>query len=63
MKTAGCHEEIFSPQAFEAIYATTNGLPRLINNLVTACLILAAGEKKTVIDQEIVYQAQKELEI
>ncbi|MBC7346427.1 MAG: AAA family ATPase [Clostridia bacterium] len=63
LKKAGCHEEIFSPQGFEAIYATTNGLPRLINNLVTTCLILAAGEKKTVVDQEIVYQAQKELEI
>jgi type II secretory pathway predicted ATPase ExeA len=63
LKKAGCHEEIFTPQAFEAIYATTNGPPRLVNNLVTACLILATGDKKTVIDLEIVYQAQKELEI
>jgi len=63
LKRAGCHEEILTPQAFEAIYATTNGLPRLVNNLVTTCLILAASDKKTIIDHEIVYQAQKELEI
>ena len=63
LKRAGCHEEILTPQSFEAIYATTNGLPRLVNNLVTTCLILAASDKKTIIDHEIVYQAQKELEI
>ncbi|CEP66868.1 AAA+ ATPase domain [Moorella glycerini] len=35
----GLHEDIFTPAAFETIYAITKGLPRLINNLVTTCMI------------------------
>ena len=63
LKQAGMVEEIFTDSAFEAIYATTNGLPRLINSLVTNCLLYAYGKKQRQIDEEVVYQAQTELNI
>jgi general secretion pathway protein A len=46
-----------------AINSTTNGLPRLINSLVTNCLLYAYGKKQRQIDDEVVYQAQNELNI
>jgi len=63
LKSAGLHEEVFNPAALEAIYGITKGLPRLINNLVTTCLIIASGKKQRQIDEDVVYQAQQELEI
>jgi len=63
LKLAGLHEDIFAPAALEAIYGITNGLPRLVNNLVTTCMLCACGKKQRLIDAEIVYQAQRELEI
>ena len=63
LQNAGLREEIFTPAAIEAIYCITNGLPRLVNNLVTTCLISACGKKQRQIDADVVYQAQRELEI
>ncbi len=62
LKNAGLHEEIFTPAALENIYSITHGLPRLVNNLATTCLICAYGKKLRQIDAEVVYQAQQELE-
>jgi type II secretory pathway predicted ATPase ExeA len=63
LKSAGLHEEVFTPAAAEAIYGITKGLPRLVNNLVTTCLIIASGKKQRQVDEDVVYQAQQELEI
>ncbi|ABO49077.1 AAA ATPase [Desulforamulus reducens MI-1] len=63
LKQAGLIEEIFTDSAIDAIYATTKGLPRLINNLVTNCLLYAYYKKLRQIDEEVVYQAQNELNI
>ena len=63
LKSAGLHEEVFTPAAVEAIYGITKGLPRLVNNLVTTCLIIASGKKQRQVDEDVVYQAQQELEI
>jgi general secretion pathway protein A len=63
LKLAGVHEELFSSAAIEAIYSITNGLPRLVNSLVTASLLSACEKKQSQIDEEIVYQAQTELNI
>ncbi|MBE3588906.1 MAG: hypothetical protein IMW93_10255 [Thermoanaerobacteraceae bacterium] len=46
LKNAGLHEQIFTTAACEAIYAITKGLPRLVNNLVTTCLLCAYGRKQ-----------------
>jgi len=63
LQIAGLHDEVFTPAAIEAIYGITKGLPRLVNNLVTTCLIIASGKKERQIDEDIVYQAQQEQEI
>lgn len=60
---AGMHEELFTPSAFEAIFAITNGSIRLVNSLTTACLLSACEKKVRSIDEEIVYLAQAELNI
>lgn len=63
LKIAGIHEEIFTQSAIEGIYAITNGSPRLVNSLVTASLLSACEKKVRQVDEEIVYQAQAELNI
>lgn len=63
LKNAGLMEDIFTDAAFEAIYSTTNGLPRVVNSLITNCLLYAFSKKQLQIDEEVVYQAQTELNI
>lgn len=63
LKYAGLHEEIFNQSALDAIYSITNGFPRLINSLVTNCLLFACEKKQMLIDEEVVYHAQEELNI
>jgi type II secretory pathway predicted ATPase ExeA len=63
LKLAGVNEEIFTAPALEAMYSVTNGLPRLVNNLATACLLYACGHKKRLVDEETVYQAQEEIDL
>lgn len=63
LKQAGLVEEIFMDSALDAIYASTNGLPRLVNSLLTNCLLYACEKKQRQIDEEVVYQAQGELNI
>lgn len=63
LAAAGLYEEVFTSSALEAIYAISNGLPRLVNNLATTCLIYACGQKQRQVDADMVYQAQQELEL
>ncbi|MDA8211654.1 MAG: AAA family ATPase [Clostridia bacterium] len=63
LKLAGLHEDIFTGPALEAINSVTGGLPRLVNNLVTNCLLVACEKKQRQIDEEVVYQAQNELNL
>lgn len=63
LEQAGLIENIFDDSALEAIYASTNGLPRLINSLLTNCLLYACEKKQRHIDEEVVYQAQSELNV
>lgn len=61
LKLAGCHEPIFTENAFELLYSCTNGCIRTLNSLVKMCLISGANQKMTSIDTEVVFQAQSEL--
>ncbi|MDI6602490.1 MAG: AAA family ATPase [Thermoanaerobacteraceae bacterium] len=63
MKIAGTADDIFTKSAYEAVYSATKGIPRLINNLVTASLIYAYSKKQKEIDEEAIYQAQNEINI
>ncbi|TZE82966.1 AAA family ATPase [Calorimonas adulescens] len=63
MEIAGTADDIFTKSAYEAVYSATKGIPRLINNLVTASLIYAYSKKQKEIDEEAIYQAQNEINI
>ena len=63
LKAAGLHENIFTPAAIEAIYSASKGVPRLVNSLATASLMYACSIKQKHIDEEIVYQGQKDFEV
>lgn len=60
LRLAGAVEEVLTDSAYQAIFATTNGLPRLVNSLVTNCLLFSYEKKLRRIDEEVVYQAQSE---
>jgi type II secretory pathway predicted ATPase ExeA len=63
-KVAGADAQgIFTPAATECLYAASSGLPRALNNLICASLTLAAVTDKRTIDEECVYQAERDMEI
>lgn len=63
LKAAGVSENIFTQAALEAIYSLSKGVPRLVNNLATASLMYACSKRIHHIDEEIVYQGQKDFEV
>jgi type II secretory pathway predicted ATPase ExeA len=63
LKIAGCSEPIFTDNAFELLFSSTNGCLRPLNSLARMCLISGANEKLKSIDAEVVFQAQTELNI
>ncbi|MGI6124700.1 MAG: ExeA family protein [Acetivibrionales bacterium] len=63
LKAAGANENIFTKAALEAIYSISKGVPRLVNNLATASLMYACSKRVQQIDEEIVYQGQKDFEV
>ncbi|HEY5562445.1 MAG TPA: AAA family ATPase [Clostridiaceae bacterium] len=63
LKAAGVTHGIFTPTAIDAIYSASRGIPRLVNNLATASLMYACASKMAEINEETVYQGQKDFEI
>ena len=63
LKAAGNTNDIFTPQAIEVIYSLSKGVPRLINNIAIASLMYGCATKKDFIDEEAVYQGQKDFEL
>ena len=41
LKQAGCHEEVFDENALQAISNGASGIPRMIDNLCSRCLLIA----------------------
>lgn len=60
---AGLSEKIFDPSSVEAIFGISKGAPRLVNNLAVSSLMYAFSKKLNLIDDETVYQGQKDSEI
>jgi type II secretory pathway predicted ATPase ExeA len=54
---------VFTEAAGEIVFSNTKGIPRLINNLATAALTCAYAKNQQSIDDEVVYQASKDIEI
>jgi len=63
MEIAGVARDVFTEQAIEQIHLSSNGFPRNINNIVTACFMFCKWKKLDTVDEEVVYQASIELAV
>jgi len=54
---------VFTGAALESIYTSTGGALRLVNTLATASLACACSRNQNVVDEETVYQADRDIEI
>ncbi len=63
MKWAGSSEKVFEPEVKELIHDYSNGLPRQINNIATACLINANILKAQKINLELLNQTMDEIQL
>jgi type II secretory pathway predicted ATPase ExeA len=54
---------IFTDTALESIFTATGGAVRLINTLAAASLTCACSRNQDMVDEEIVYQADRDIEI
>lgn len=63
LSQAGGDAQIIDDSVKAAIHDFTGGIPRAINNLATACLIQATGEKLARIDDNVFQQAASEFQL
>jgi type II secretory pathway predicted ATPase ExeA len=63
LKIAGCTEPIFTDDALELFYSSSNGLLRPLNAIARMSLIAGANKNTRVIDSELIYEAQTEVNI
>ncbi len=60
MRRVGASDKIFETEVKQELHEYTRGIPRLINNLATACLINAASQNRQQIDLGIFRQTLNE---
>ncbi|MGD9679315.1 MAG: ExeA family protein [Vulcanibacillus sp.] len=63
LKGAKCHISIFSENALEAIVNAGNGVPRIINKICNASLLIGHNKNVDEINNEIVMMAVNETEL
>lgn len=63
LKLASSNEEIFSEEALNCLYSCCKSSVRILNTLIINCLMLGKQNKKTIIDEEIVINAKKEMDL
>jgi type II secretory pathway predicted ATPase ExeA len=54
---------IFTDAALESLFTAAAGSVRLVNSLAAACLTCACSQNSYIVDEEIVYRADKDIEI
>lgn len=54
LKTAGASQVIFTPEALQAVYRYSQGIPRKINNICDTCLLVGFGQEIKQIDKDFV---------
>jgi len=54
---------VFSDAALESVFTSTGGAVRLVNNLAAAALTCACSRGLRTVDEEVVYQADRDIEI
>jgi type II secretory pathway predicted ATPase ExeA len=62
LEHAGRTARLFLPDAVEAVYRASRGIPRLVDRLAEHCLLLALKAKKAEIDAELVTEAVDEVQ-
>lgn len=60
-KVANITPSIFSDNAYETIYSSCSGSIRVVNNIISKCLLIACKKEKNIIDSEIVIEAYNDL--
>lgn len=60
---AKCTQDVFSPNAIEAIINASNGIPRIINKVCNSSLMIAASKSADVVDADIVMAAVNDIEL
>lgn len=63
LKVAGATKEIFTPEACQAVFQTSRGIPRLINTISDNSLLEGFLEKKDVINPEVVLAVAETLKV
>src|SRR5574344_2901491 len=60
---ARCTQEVFNPNAIEAIANASNGIPRMINKICNSSLMIAASKSADIVDADIVMAAVNDIEL
>jgi len=63
MRCAGSNDKVFEPEAKSLIHDYATGVPRLINNIATACLLNAAARNLHKIDEHLVTDTMAEFRL
>jgi general secretion pathway protein A len=63
MRSAGSHDKVFQPEAKALIHDYATGIPRLINNIATACLLNAAARNLNQIGDPLVNDTMAEFRL
>lgn len=63
LKNAGADKAIFDQDAKPLIHDYSGGIPRLINRIASACLILAASQNLQRINEDLVHQSIAEFKL
>jgi type II secretory pathway predicted ATPase ExeA len=63
LKGANCNASVFEDTAVEAILNASNGIPRIINKLCNASLLIGNTKNSNIIDSDIVMAAVNEIEL
>ena len=62
LQRAGAKHNILADEVVTAIFHASRGLPRVINNLTTACLIAAASQNRKDVDLQLYQDAIADIE-
>lgn len=63
MRSAGSNDKVFEPEAKSLIHDYASGIPRLINNIATACLLNAAAQNLQKINEPLVTDTMTEFQL
>lgn len=63
LKGAGCNQTVFEESAMEAVLNAADGIPRIMNKLCNACLLIGNSEGANLITPDIVMQAVSDCEL